>query len=127
LDLRRQGREEPLMVRAVLALVAVVVTAGVLVATGTARQAATTVAVTQVDFKFKLSVKSVPHGTVTFRVTNKGKTRHDFKINGKKTALLAPGKSAVLKVTFRKAGRYPYLCTVPGHAQLGMKGVLVVK
>ena len=115
------------MARALLALVVVAVTAGVLAATGTARPAATTVTVTQVDFKFKLSVKSVPHGTVTFRVTNRGKTRHDFKINGKKTALLAPGKGAVLKVTFRKAGRYPYLCTVPGHAQLGMKGVLVVK
>jgi uncharacterized cupredoxin-like copper-binding protein len=29
-------------------------------------------------------------------------------------------------VTFSKAGTYPYLCTVPGHAAAGMKGVLRV-
>jgi uncharacterized cupredoxin-like copper-binding protein len=69
----------------------------------------------------------VPKGAVTFTVTNRGKLRHDFKIAGKKTPLLSPGKRATLKVTFRKAGRFPYLCTVPGHAAGGMKGTLVVK
>jgi len=29
-------------------------------------------------------------------------------------------------VTISKAGSYPYLCTVPGHAAAGMKGVLRV-
>jgi uncharacterized cupredoxin-like copper-binding protein len=32
----------------------------------------------------------------------------------------------VLRVVFRKAGRYRYLCTVPGHAAAGLKGVLRV-
>jgi uncharacterized cupredoxin-like copper-binding protein len=59
-------------------------------------------------------------------VTNKGKVPHDFKIKGKKTALLSPGKSATLKVVFPK-GKFPYLCTVPGHAAAGMKGVFTVK
>ena len=57
---------------------------------------------------------------------DKKKIAHDFKIKGKKTALLSPGKSATLKVVFPK-GKYPYLCTVPGHAAAGMKGVFTVK
>ena len=40
-------------------------------------------------------------------------------------ALIASCKSATLKVTLTK-GSKPYLCTVPGHATSGMKGVLKV-
>ena len=87
---------------------------------------AAAVTVTATEFKFKLSRKTVPVGTVVFRVVNKGKIPHDFKINGKKTSLVKPGKSAKLTVTF-KAGKFKYLCTVPGHAALGMKGTLTVK
>jgi uncharacterized cupredoxin-like copper-binding protein len=78
-------------------------------------------------FSFTLSTKSVKHGSVTFVVKNTGKgLQHDFKINGKKTPLISPGKSATLTVTFAKAGSYPYQCTVPGHAAAGMKGTLKV-
>jgi uncharacterized cupredoxin-like copper-binding protein len=91
---------------------------------------ATTVIVTAgkpSEFAFTLSKKSVAQGVVTFRVTNKGAIAHDFKIAGKVTKELAAGQSGVLTVTFKKAGRYPYLCTLPSHADAGMKGVLVVK
>ena len=45
-----------------------------------------TIKVTATDFKFKLSRTSVPVGTtVIFKITNKGKIAHDFKIAGKKT------------------------------------------
>src|SRR5581483_9193507 len=81
---------------------------------------ATTVTVKASEFKFVLSKKSAPHGKVTFKVTNKGHISHDFKIAGKKTPMLSPGKSATLKVTLKK-GKYKYLCTVPGHASAGMK------
>jgi uncharacterized cupredoxin-like copper-binding protein len=91
-----------------------------------AHAATTAVTVTATEFKFKLSRLSVPHGTVVFTFVNKGKVPHDFKINGKKTSLMKPGKSTKLTVTF-KAGKFAYLCTVPGHASLGMKGSLVVK
>jgi nitrite reductase (NO-forming) len=84
------------------------------------------VTVTATEFKFKLSKSTVPVGTVTFTVVNKGKIGHDFKIAGKKTPIIKPGKSARLKVVFKNKGRYPYLCTVPGHAKLGMKGTLSV-
>jgi uncharacterized cupredoxin-like copper-binding protein len=84
------------------------------------------VTVTASEFKFKLSTTSVPKGAVTFTVVNKGKIPHDFKIAGKKTPLLKPGKSAKLTVTL-KAGKFPYICSVAGHAQLGMKGTLTAK
>ena len=84
---------------------------------------ATTVTVTAKEFKFTLSKRSVPKGAVTFKVTNKGKLPHDFKISGKKTPLLKPGKSATLKVTLSK-GSKAYICTVSGHAAAGMKGSL---
>jgi uncharacterized cupredoxin-like copper-binding protein len=89
--------------------------------------AATRVAVVAKEFAFKLSKRTVAKGTVVFTVVNKGHVAHDFKIAGKKTPMLQPGKKATLKVVFRKAGKYRYLCTVPGHAAAGMKGTLTVK
>ena len=56
----------------------------------------------------------------TFTVVNRGEATHDFKIGGKKTRILNPGQRQTLIVTLKK-GRYTVLCTVPGHAQLGMK------
>jgi len=90
-----------------------------------AHTSASAVTVTATEFKFKLSKTSVPHGSVTFTLVNKGKIPHDFKIGGKKTALVKPGKSAKVTVTL-KAGKAAYLCTVAGHAALGMKGSLKV-
>jgi uncharacterized cupredoxin-like copper-binding protein/cytochrome c2 len=89
------------------------------------------------EFAFKLSKTEVPAGTVVFKVTNAGKVGHSFEVcsstkggtgnscAGKATPVLAPGKSATLTVKLAK-GRHEYLCTVPGHAAAGMKGVLGV-
>ena len=86
-----------------------------------------TIRVTATDFKFKLSRASVPTGTtVVFKVTNKGKIEHDFKINGKKTQLIKPGETKSVKVVFKKKGRLTYICTVTGHAKLGMTGKFAV-
>jgi len=78
------------------------------------------------EFHFTLSKKTVAKGTVNFLVINKGALPHDFKIAGHKTKLLSPGQAQTLKVTFLKAGKYPYLCTVTGHAAAGMKGTFTV-
>jgi uncharacterized cupredoxin-like copper-binding protein len=116
-----------LPVRLLSVFVAVVVTAALAGPALAARaHATTTIKVTATEFKFVLSPSTVKHGTVTFAVVNKGKLAHDFKIAGKVTPQIQPGKSAKLTVTL-KAGKYPYLCTVPGHAAAGMKGTLVVK
>ena len=45
-----------------------------------------------------------------------------------KTSLAGPGET--VKVTFTapsEPGRYPYLCTFPGHLMAGMKGLMTVK
>ena len=112
-----------LKISAGLALVAVIGALGVASIALAHPQAAalTTVKVKATDFHFALSTKTARHGIVIFKLTNRGATRHDFKIAGKKTSLIGPGKSATVKVTLRK-GSFKYLCTVPGHAALGMKG-----
>src|ERR1043165_2538734 len=70
-----------------------------------------TITVVAREWSFKLSRSSVPVGsTVIFKVTNKGKIGHDFKINGKKTPLIAPGKTKSIKVVFRKKGKIAFLC-----------------
>ena len=66
-------------------------------------------------------------GTVTFVFKNVGHLSHDFSIAGKTTPLVQPGKTAKLTVTFKKAARYSYLCTVDSHAAAGMKGVFTVR
>jgi uncharacterized cupredoxin-like copper-binding protein len=117
-----------------LALAAVTLAALALIPLATARidrQAAATATTVQVnggEFFFRLSTKSAAKpGKVTFSFKNVGHVRHDFKINGKKTPLIQPGKTAKLVVSFKRKGTYPYLCTVPGHAEAGMKGVFRVR
>lgn len=89
------------------------------------------------EFKFKLSKSTVPAGAVTIKFVNQGSLGHNFTLcsnnrggtgnsckgNGTPTIM---GKTATLKVTL-KAGKYEYLCSVPGHAAAGMKGILTVK
>ena len=113
--------------RKAIVLVALVCALAVVGSAGAAATTTTTVKVKAGEFFFKLSKSSIAKpGTVVFAVKNAGHLAHDFKIAGKKTALIQPGKSATLKVTFAKAGKYAYLCTVPGHASAGMKGRFTV-
>jgi uncharacterized cupredoxin-like copper-binding protein len=116
------------MLRVSLVLATLVAAVGVVAGPSVAARshsAATAVTVTATEFHFKLSKTSVPHGSVTFTLKNAGSVGHDFKIGGKKTAVIGPGKSAKLTVTL-KAGKQAYSCTVPGHAAAGMKGTLKV-
>jgi uncharacterized cupredoxin-like copper-binding protein len=90
------------------------------------------------EFSFAVSKKRLPLGKAVFKVTNKGTIGHSFKVcaspkggkanscKGKATRVLAPRQSTTLTVVFKKKGVYEYLCTVPGHAAAGMKGVLRV-
>jgi uncharacterized cupredoxin-like copper-binding protein len=106
---------------AALAVVVGIGASSVLAAKGQTQK--TTVKVSALDtLRFTLSRKSAPHGVVSFVVTNKGGIKHDFWINGKKTIQLGHNKSATLTVTLKK-GKFPYKCTVDGHAAAGMKGI----
>src|SRR4051794_38925834 len=91
------------------------------------------------DFRFLLSKTVVSKGIVTFRFANQGQLPHNFHLcssnkggtlnacKGKGTPTISGGKSATLRVVLTKPGRYEYLCTVPGHAAAGMKGLITVK
>ena len=95
---------------------------------GSATANTTVVQVKGGEFFFKLSTRSIARpGTVTFTFKNVGHVAHDFEIDGKKTALIQPGQTARLVVTFKKTGKYPYLCTVLGHAAAGMRGLFAVR
>ena len=108
-------------------LAAVAIAAGVLAPGGQAASSATTkVTVKASEFKYVLSRKTAPKGTIVFTLLNKGKLPHDFKIAGKKTAVIKPGKTAILRITVSKKIKLAYLCTVPGHAPAGMKGTFAV-
>ena len=99
-----------------------------------------TVTVTKAtEFKFKLSKVALKKGIVAFKVTNGGNLPHDFKVcssnkgtitantcTGRSTPLVSPGQSNTLRVTFLRSGTYEYLCSVPGHAAGGMKGLIKI-
>jgi len=86
-----------------------------------------TVRVEELDFAFALSRKSVPAGsTVRFVVRNHGSTMHDFVVRSRRTRLLKPGESQTITVSFKRKGTFRFLCSVPGHAKLGMKGAFGV-
>ncbi|HWB21524.1 MAG TPA: plastocyanin/azurin family copper-binding protein [Gaiellaceae bacterium] len=107
----------------------------------TKRPTATVITVTAgkpTELGFKLSkFSNIPAGTVTFKVTNQGLAFHSFKLcttpvataaknscTGVVTKILKHGQSATLTVKLTKTGKYEFLCTVPGHASAGMKGLL---
>lgn len=86
-----------------------------------------TVRVEARDFSFALSRRSVPAGsTVRFVVHNRGSTEHDFVVKSRRSRLLQPGQSQSIAVRFAKKGTFRFLCSVPGHARLGMRGLFGV-
>ncbi len=95
-------------------------------ATGAAQTSQLSVAAFEMGFK--LSRTTVPHGKVTFTVRNDGKIPHDFSFGAAlgKTPLLDAGQTATLTVNFAKPGKYTFICTVEGHQEAGMIGVLTV-
>ena len=113
-----------------LAVVAAI--AGVAIPSAFAAPSASPVSVTVTagkpsEYGFTLSKRSLAPGTVVFKVVNAGKLPHGFAIAGKKTAVLAPGRSTSLTVVFAKAGAFAYSSFVAGQAAHGMKGMLTVR
>jgi hypothetical protein len=85
---------------------------------------ATTVVVTMTNSKLTLAPMYVPAGAVVFRIANNGTVARDFKIGGKRTAKIAAGSSAILKVDVDTEHNYPYYSAGRGHATLS--GVIVI-
>lgn len=66
--------------------------------------------------------------TVEITVTSGEGAQHDIVIDGVVKSPMFDGKSAPTKVTFKLAqsGKFTYYCSVPGHRQIGMEGLLEV-
>jgi glucose/arabinose dehydrogenase len=124
------GNARPWLVRVGSIVVAASGIAGAAPAIASVHRAArspTTVKVTLIDFRIRLSRSVVPAGRVIFEVANKGAVAHDLVFaNGGRTRVLRPGEKQRLTVTFAKSGVYRFYCSVPGHRALGMAGALRV-
>ncbi len=81
------------------------------------------------EFSFSLSASEAKAGEIIFVVQNNGTMVHDFSIRGngveETTSKIEPGESATLTVEL-EPGTYTYICTIPGHEQLGMRGTFTV-
>jgi len=84
------------------------------------------------DFRFNPSTITVKAGQplqVTFQ--NGGEILHDFTVQqglAKPVVILEEGgKSGSATVTYDKPGTYKFLCSQPGHDQLGMHGTITVQ
>ena len=87
------------------------------------------VTVTMTNYHFKFSkTTGYKHGVAyTFKEVNKGSAPHNLDFQGVKAGtIIGPGKTKSFIVTFKRAGRFQYLCDVPRHAELGMAGTLKV-
>jgi uncharacterized cupredoxin-like copper-binding protein len=85
------------------------------------------------DYRFAPNPIDMPARRVVLRVTNTGTVAHDFTVltpdGGRRlahTTLVQPG--GVVRVPLDLApGRYPVICTQPGHQELGMEAIVVVE
>jgi len=114
----------------VLAFVALAVAAAALDSSSSAKDAAKAAGGTAVgltEFRISPAELTVAEGGV-LKVSNNGTTTHNLAVKGQDlgTPDLKAGDSAVLDLGKLAAGTYEVYCTIPGHADAGMKGALTV-
>lgn len=70
---------------------------------------------------------------LTVRLTNRGTERHDLNFEslhmpglGGVEAILDPGATRTITLTFDQPGTHTFICTLPGHAASGMTGAAYV-
>jgi plastocyanin len=82
------------------------------------------------DLKYIPIAAQAPAGKVEVKSLNKASIGHDIHIEGNGVnqggPVVSNGGTSQVALTL-KPGTYQFLCTVPGHAAAGMKGVLTVK
>lgn len=82
------------------------------------------------DFNFTPSIITLNKGeTVTFVFTNNGAYPHNLNIPDLniQTKTIDPGQTDSVSFTPNTAGSFPFICTVPGHADKGMTGTITVQ
>ncbi len=94
--------------------------------TASSAGAAPPVSVILSEFKISPNRIVVPQGG-KLSVVNNGSQVHNLEIKGgPKTKDLKGGESEILDVSGLGLGNYEVICTIPGHADSGMKGTLEV-
>jgi nitrite reductase (NO-forming) len=72
-----------------------------------------------------VNVGTMPHA---FEITDTPKTGSTLLFNAQigQSSYLEPGQKGTIIFTPTKAGSFYYICPVPGHAELGMYGAVVI-
>jgi plastocyanin len=82
------------------------------------------------ELKYIPIAAQAPAGKLLVKSLNKASIGHDIAIEGNGVnqggQVVSSGGTSQVTVSL-KPGTYQFLCTVPGHAAAGMKGVLTVK
>lgn len=105
-------------------------------ATTSAGNASQTITVTGTEFKFALDEQPKGPGNYEFVFKNAGKIDHNLVVEASgegsnegagdaKTPVIGAGQEARIRVPLQE-GSYTLICTVPGHADAGMKLELTV-
>ena len=119
------------LARATAALVALAVVIGCGGEEPTAVVRNNSVEITLDDFLIAPQNLTAEPGRVTFRVVNRGRLRHSFRLWGAdrppvEIETILPGDETV-RAGELAPGEYRMVCTVSNHAELGMTGRLVVR
>jgi magnesium-transporting ATPase (P-type) len=123
------GRVRDASFLAVIALLATGVVGIVVAADRAITAGASQVAIVARDIAFEPSSIEVPAGSfVVITLRNEDPVFHDLMVEGLANVDVAarPGQTADIRVRFDRPGTYRFVCTVPGHAEAGMIGTLVV-
>jgi plastocyanin len=92
----------------------------------------TTVKIVAREFVYEPKGVTAPVGVVTLTMENRGAVEHDLVVEGARRRKLAeippiqPGKTEDVTVILTP-GAYTLVCTVPGHREAGMVGVLRIE
>ncbi len=132
--LREAGRSRLVRLRdaaflAVIAMLAVALVAGVTAADRAIEDSALPIRLTAHDLAFSPAEIHLPAGRlVSVELVNEDAVRHDWMVEGLANVEATVRAGGTTRTRFRidRPGRYVFLCTVPGHAEAGMRGVLVV-
>ena len=113
----------------VIGVIALAIAGGVLGADRALDSSSRQAAVTASSFRFSTPDLTIPAGewvVVTF--TNDDPIVHDWSVEGLANVDVParPGQTARLRFVIDQPGTYRILCTIPGHAEAGMVGTLVV-
>ena len=86
------------------------------------------------DFRFTPNRIDAKVGVpMTVTLTNRGTMRHDLNFQSIHMpdlagveAILEPGKTQTIRLTFDEPGTHTFICSLPGHAAAGMTGAAFV-